>query len=248
MDEIAYGKLICRKTGNYAVVDLADALRDEPSVVQTAPDLVDLCDRIALDERVRVIVLCFDGGTAFISQAGRGERISLVDAVAGLRQPVIGAIRGDAIGLGLELALACDIRIGMDNSRFSLPQVQKGCMPSDGGTQRLPRLIGRSRAMHMILTGESVDAGEAFRWGLINRIVPAGELLSAAVEMAREMAENSPVSLSYAKEALWKGMDLTLEQGIRMELDLYLHLFTTSDRTEGIAAYKEKRKPRFEGI
>ncbi len=234
--------LTCTKTGYYAVVDLAEAPRDESSALQIALDLAELCDRLAWDDQVRAVVLCFEGRMNQCAQS------SMAESVAGLKQPVIAAIRGDAVGAGLELALACDIRIAAENARFGLPQIQEGILPSGGGTQRLPRLIGQGRALQMILSGEPVNAREAFQWGLVNRIVPAGKELDSAVEIAGEMSEKSPLSLSYAKEALYKGMDLTLEQGIRMELDLYLHLFTTADRTEGVTAYKEKRKPKFEGI
>lgn len=253
MDDRAFEALSWRKTGNSAFVRLADGPGDEASAVQIALDLAELCDRIASDEQVRVVVLSFDGriGKGFQSNpfhTDRGEGPSLVDPVAKLKQPVIAAIQGDAIGIGLELALACDIRIGAENARFGLPRIREGWMPSNGGTQRLPRLIGQSKAMQMVLTGDLIDAEDACRWGLINRIVPADSLLSTATELARDMAEKSPLSLSYAKEALYKGMDLTLDQGIRMEMDLYLHLFTTADRVEGITAYKEKRKPKFDGI
>jgi enoyl-CoA hydratase/carnithine racemase len=120
-------------------------------------------------------------------------------------------------------------------------------MPSNGGTQRLPRLIGYARAIKMILTGELMDAEEAKRAGLLSRVVPSDTLMKSAMEMAHDMATRSPLSLSYAKEALYSGRDLTLDQGIRMEMDLYLLLFTTSDRTEGITAFRQKRKPKFEG-
>ena len=238
MDDRSFKALSCRKTGNYAVVDLADGPRDEASAVQIALDLADLCDRIAWDEQVRVVVLSFDGRMCNPSQPGpfqadRGEGASLVDPVAKLKQPVIAAIQGDAIGIGLELALACDIRIGADNARFGLPQIREGWMPSNGGTQRLPRLIGQSKAMEMILTGGLIDAEEASRSGLINRIVPEEALLSAATELARDMAEKSPLSLSYVKEALCSGMDLTLDQGMRLELDLYLLLFSTRIAPKG---------------
>jgi enoyl-CoA hydratase/carnithine racemase len=241
------------KVGNYIAIDLADAIVDAPAAANVLLDMSELCDRVSLDAQVRVVVLSFNGTLSELlcSDPGQGccgEAISLVESIARLKQPVIAAIRGDGIGLGLELALACDIRIGAESARFGLPQILAGRMPSDGGSQRLPRLIGRGRALQMILTGEPIGAEEAQRLGLISRRVPPEAVTRAAEELAGEMAEKSPVSLNYAKEAIYKGMDLTLEQGIGLELDLYLHMFTTSDRVEGITAFREKRKPTFEGV
>lgn len=253
MDDVVCGALTCRSCGNFVILDLAAQPATAARAADTAVDLAEMCSRIAWDERVRVVVLSFDGSLdggmppAVIEAEGM-EGPSLVEPVAALKQPVIAAIRGDALGPGLELALACDIRIGTDRARFGLPQIQYGCMPSSGGTQRLPRLIGLSRAMQMILTGETVGAEEAADSGLIHRIVQPEDLLQSAMDMAREMAEKSPLSLSFAKEALHKGLDLTLEQGIRMEQDLYLLLFSTADRVEGVRAFREKRKPQFEGV
>jgi enoyl-CoA hydratase/carnithine racemase len=182
------------------------------------------------------------------TQPNASERSSLVTPVAKLKQPVIAAIRGNAINLGLELALVCDIRIATEGARFGFRQIREGRVPSNGGTQRLPRLIGQAKAMQLILTGQLMDADEAQRAGLVHRIAASNTPMSAAMDMARDMAEKSPLSLSYVKEALYAGRDLTLDQGLKMELDLYLLLFSTSDRTEGVNAFKEKRKPKFEGI
>ena len=182
--------------------------------------------------------------TGLCGQAGLP---TIVESVAGLKVPVIGAIKGDAVGIGLELALACDIRIGTAGARLGLPAVRAGSIPSSGGTQRLPRLVGYARAMEMVLTGALIDGTEAEAIGLLNRLVAPDELMNSATTLAQEMASKSPLALAYVKEALHKGMDLTLDQGMRMELDLYLLLFSTSDRVEGITAFKEKRKPRFVG-
>jgi enoyl-CoA hydratase/carnithine racemase len=228
---------IFRKAGRCRVIDLrADN--------QKSIDLAELCDRIAWDEEASVVLLILDSGS--------GDRLSdspqrPAELIAGLRQPVIAAIQGDATGLCLELALACDLRIGTENARFGLPQARTGLIPSNGGTQRLPRLVGQGKALEMILTGELIDAGEARRTGLLSRVVALDLLISTATEMAEAIAAYSPLSLSYAKEALYRGRELTLDQGIKMELDLYLQLFTTSDRLEGITAFREKRKPEFSG-
>ncbi len=210
--------------------------------------LADVCERIAWDEDARVVVLIFgeEVHDRLLAQQDSGSA-SFVEPVARLKQPVIAAIRGNAIGLGLELALACDIRIGIESARFGLPQIRDGRIPSSGGTQRLPRLIGQGRALQMILTGELIDAAEALRSGLLTRVVAADALADTVMDMAQEMAQKSPLSLNYVKEALYSGRDMTLDQGLRMELDLYLLLFTASDRVEGITAFRHGRKPDFKG-
>ena len=218
-----------------------------------AAELAELSGQIAWDEDIRVVILTFGAevnkqSSADIDRHLEVRQPSLVEPIAKLKQPVIAAIRGDAVGIGLELAMACDIRIATEGARFGLPQIREGLMPSGGGTQRLPRLIGHGKAMEMVLTGEPIDAGEAHRVGLINRVVASGALMSTAMELAQDMASKSPLSLGYVKEALYSGMDLTLDQGLQMELDLYLLLFSTLDRIEGITAFKEKRKPKFEGV
>ena len=251
MKEQKYKTLNWRKEEFCTVIDLIESPADEETLLQCAADLADLCELIAWDEKTRVVVLSFDGTIRGPSQcvpSGETEKISLAGPVARLKQPVIAAIRGDALDLGLEMALACDIRIGAEKAVFGMPQICEGRIPSDGGTQRLPRLIGQSRAIQMILTGEPVDAGKALRIGLVHRIVASESVVRSAMEIAREMALKSPLSLSFAKEALYSSMDLTLEQGIGKELDLYLLLFSTSDRTEGISAFRDKRKPEFKGI
>jgi enoyl-CoA hydratase/carnithine racemase len=233
VEEQKRGVWAYRKTGNCMVLDLQAGADLETA----AADLAELCDLVSWDEDTRVVVLIFGGELPG----------SLAAPVAGLKQPVIAAIRGDAIGPALELALACDLRIGTENAHFGLSQICSGCLPGDGGTQRLPRLIGLGKALEMILTGDAIDAGEAHRIGLLHRVVAPDALLDTAMEMAAEMALKSPLSLRFAKEAVYSGMDLTLDQGVNLEMDLYLILFSTRDRVEGIMAFKEKRKPVFDG-
>jgi enoyl-CoA hydratase/carnithine racemase len=226
---------------------------DEGVYVRLSSEMADACERIAWDEEARAMVFAFgDGWVPLVEEDPLFLREQatvppLVESIAALKVPVIAAIKGDAVGLGLELAMACDIRIGTMGARFGLPAVRAGSMPSAGGTQRLPRLVGLAKALEMILTGTLIDGAEAEAVGLLNRLTAPREVMSTAAAMAEEMASKSPLSLAYVKEALHKGMDLTLDQGMRMELDLYLLLFTTSDRVEGITAFKEKRSPRFEG-
>jgi enoyl-CoA hydratase/carnithine racemase len=162
-------------------------------------------------------------------------------------QPIVAAIRGYAFGGGLELALACDIRIAGDDARLGLTEVDLAIIPGGGGTQRLPRLVGRGKALEMILTGARIDAREALRIGLVERVVPAAEVKAAALELARTLAAKAPVALRYAKEAVVKGLELPLADGLRLENDLATLLRTTEDRIEGAKAFLEKRKPRFTG-
>jgi 1,4-dihydroxy-2-naphthoyl-CoA synthase len=251
MSERKYKTLNWHKEGFCIVVELNELPADKEAMARRNTDMSELCEQIAWDEGIRIVVLLFSGNMQDPSnRISPGETVNLspVEPVAGLKQPVIAAIKGDAIELGLELALACDIRISTERAVFGMSQICSGEIPSNGGTQRLPRLIGQSRAMHMILTGETIDAVEALRIGLVHRIVASESLLPSAMEMAREMALKSPLSLSFVKEVLYSSADMTLDQGIDKEMDLYLLLFSTSDRTEGINAFREKRKPEFKGI
>jgi enoyl-CoA hydratase/carnithine racemase len=173
--------------------------------------------------------------------------VTPAQAVASVDRPVIAAINGEAIGPGLELALSCDLRIASDEARFGLPQLSQGFIPWDGGSQRLPRIVGRARALELLLTSRTIDAVEALRIGLVNKVVPAKALLPESQALARQLAAKGPIALRYAKEAVNKGLDLTLEQGLRLEADLYFLLHTTADRIEGVRAFLEKRPPRFRG-
>jgi enoyl-CoA hydratase/carnithine racemase len=162
-------------------------------------------------------------------------------------QPIIAAIRGYAFGGGLELALACDIRVAAEDAQLGLTEINLAIIPGGGGTQRLPRLVGRGKALEMILTGMRVPAAEALRIGLVERVVPVPELQAAAQTLARTIADKAPVALRYAKEAVVGGLGLPLDDGIRLENDLATLLRTTEDRVEGAKAFVEKRKPRWTG-
>ena len=213
-------------------------------------------------EDARVVVVTGTGERAFSAGADIREfvapqvpvrfrdgrrRVDFRAAMDRCPQPIIAAIRGFALGGGLELALACDIRIASEDSQLGLTEVNLAIIPGGGGTQRLPRLVGRGKALEMILTGGRIDAREALRIGLVERVVPATEVLSSAQALARTLAEKAPVALRYAKEAVVKGLGLPLEDGLRLENDLATLLRTTDDRIEGAKAFLEKRKPRFTG-
>lgn len=182
--------------------------------------------------------------TRFRESRKRGDFRSVMDRCP---QAIIAAIRGYAFGGGLELALACDLRIAGEDARLGLTEIDLAIIPGGGGTQRLPRLVGRGRALEMILSGARIDAREALRIGLVERVVPAAEVLASALELAKTLAAKAPVALRYAKEAVVKGLELPLADGLRLEHDLATLLRTTEDRIEGAKAFLEKRKPRFTG-
>ena len=175
------------------------------------------------------------------------RRVDFRAAMDRCGQPIIAAINGFALGGGLELALACDIRIAGEDAQLGLTEVNLAIIPGGGGTQRLPRLVGRGKALEMILTGARVDAREALRIGLVERVVPTAEVHTAAQALAKMLAERAPIAMRYAKEAVVKGLGMSLEDGLRLENDLATLLRTTEDRIEGAKAFLEKRKPRFTG-
>jgi enoyl-CoA hydratase len=225
-------------------------------------ELHDIFGALSTDDVVKVIVVTGAGDRAFSAGADirefvapasptelreRRKRLDYRAMMERCPQPIIAAINGFALGGGLELALACDIRIAAETAQVGLTEVNLAIIPGGGGTQRLPRLIGRGKALEMILTGGRIPAAEALRIGLVERVVPAGDALKAATELARTMAEKAPIALRYAKEAVVKGLGMSLEDGLRLEGDLSTLLRTTEDRVEGAKAFLEKRKPRWTG-
>jgi enoyl-CoA hydratase len=225
-------------------------------------DLTRCFDGIATDEEVKVVVVTGAGERAFSAGADIREfveplvpvrfrdqrrRLDFRQAMDRCGQPIIAAVNGFALGGGLELALACDIRIAALGATLGLTEINLAIIPGGGGTQRLPRLVGRGKALEMILTGARIPADEALRIGLVERVVPTGEALKAALELARAVAAKAPVALRYAKEAVVKGLELPLADGLRLEGDLSTLLRTTEDRVEGARAFLEKRAPRWTG-
>ncbi|MBI2957312.1 MAG: enoyl-CoA hydratase/isomerase family protein [Chloroflexi bacterium] len=211
-----------------------------------ASQLGDACDRANHDDSIRLAVIR-GAGNVFCRGRDSEERLGASELVASVVKPVVAAIGGDALGAGLELALACDIRIGADSARFGMPQLQSGRVPHEGGTQRLPRIVGRARALDLLFGGGTIDAAEAARIGLLSRVLPARLVWQETYELALKMADMAPYSLRFAKEAIVKGLDMTLDQGLRLEADLYFLMHTTHDRVEGITSYLQRRKPHFEG-
>lgn len=239
-----YKTVLYEKKGNIARVTLNRAEADNVINQQLAQEMEEVCAAINQDDDIYVAVIT-GAGDKFCT--GSEIESGVAAYIAGVEKPVIAAINGDALGYGLEIALSCDIRIASEMTKFGFPQVAGGVIPTDGGTQRLPRLIGKGKALEMILTAETITAGEAQEIGLVSKVVAGDKLAEEAETLAKGIATKAPISLRYVKEAVNKGMDMTLEQGLRLEADLYLLLHTTSDRTEGIKAFLEKRTPEFKG-
>ena len=162
-------------------------------------------------------------------------------------KPLLAAVNGYALGGGCELAMACHLRIASENARFGQPEVKLGIAPGYGGTQRLPRLVGKGNALHLILTGEMIDAAEAHRIGLVNKVVPAEHLLAEAEKVLRGILAMGPLAVRLSLEAVERGFDMTLEDGLLLEANHFGLLAGTRDMKEGLTAFLEKRAPRFEG-
>jgi len=229
---------------------------------RTIGELEEAFSALAGDGLVRAVVVTGSGDKAFVAGADiealaqldvqgarafseRGQR--LFDRIEWLGKPVVAAINGHALGGGCELALACHVRVAAEGARIGTPEVKLGLICGYGGTQRLPRLVGRGRALELLLTGEAVDAGEALRLGLVNRVVPAARLLEEAEALARRMTANAPLALRATLEAVNGGLDRSLGEAQEGEAALFSELVATQDAREGTRAFLEKRPARFAG-
>ncbi len=175
----------------------------------------------------------------------RNDFIQPWERLSRCRKPTVAAVGGYALGGGCELAMMCDIVLAADNARFGQPEILLGTIPGAGGTQRLPRAVGKAKAMEMVLTGRMMDADEAERAGLVSRVVPAAELLDEALQVAAKIADQSLPSVMMAKEAVNRAYQVMLDEGIRFERRLFQSTFATDDRREGMQAFAEKRRPGF---
>ncbi|MBI5446206.1 MAG: enoyl-CoA hydratase/isomerase family protein [Deltaproteobacteria bacterium] len=230
---------------------------------QTLAEIDAAVGEVEGDAGVRALIITGAGDKAFVAGADINEIRDLPSPAAGvemsrrghavyrriekLPKPVVVAINGFALGGGCELALAGDVRIAADTAKLGLPEINLGIFPGYGGTQRLPRLVGKGMAKLMIFSGEMIDAQEALRIGLVEKVVPAGELLSTARELASKLAAKAPVALAYAKRSVDDGFETDLDRGCGIEATNFGVICSTADKAEGTEAFLEKRKPRFRG-
>jgi len=225
-------------------------------------ELQSAAETCAQDPAVRAVVVTGAGDRAFVAGADIREMAELdvldgtafalrgqaaFQALASMPKPVIAAVGGYALGGGAELALACDVRVAAENARFGQPEVTLGICPGFGATQRLARLIGPGAAKRLVLSGQIIEAVEARRIGLVDQVVPAGEHLKAALDLAKQMTAAAPLAVAAAKEAIDKGLDLPLADGLRLEAALSGRTFGTEDQREGMRAFLEKRERVFKG-
>ena len=228
---------------------------------QTLQELGQLVDALSAEGTVKVVIVTGGGSLAFVAGADIKEvsqlgSVEAAKAMAALGQsvflklqrlgkPVIAAINGVCLGGGLELAMACHLRISGDRARFGQPEISLGIIPGWGGTQRLPRLIGKAKALEWILTGDMVMAPEALRLGLVNQVVPQDQVLKAAKDLARKIASKGAVAIAQSLRAVEEGLSLPLEQGLAREAEAFGIVASTEDSKEGVKAFLEKRQPQF---
>ncbi len=256
-----YNTILVEKKGHIGYLTL-----NRPDVMnafsqEMIDELLQAFSEINRDENIRVLIVT-GAGKAFQAGADIAELSAMTPmmilrwneglvrvnaALEKLRQPVISAINGVALGGGLEFALACTLRVASPRAKFGLPEVNLGIIPGTGGTQRLPRLIGKGRAAKMILTGEIIKADEAERIGLVNQVSQDGEVMAAAEELAGIILEKAPIAIEMAKDAIEVGLDLPLEQAVQYSQKNCVTCFSTEDMKEGTKAFLEKRKADFKG-
>ncbi len=233
---------------------------------QMVRELIESCRQIEEDKGVRVAIFTGAGDRAFSAGMDLKERAggefsflerrqqkvaaaiySQTRAVAAVTKPTIAAIRGYCVGGGLEFSLACDLRVAAEDAKLGLTEVKRGIIPGSGGTQRLTRAVGITKALEMCLTGDTVSGSEAYRLGFVNAAVPAADVLKTAEDLAGRILKAAPIAVTFVKEAITKGIELPLEQGLRLESDLSALIATTEDSKEGPRAFAEKRAPVWKG-
>jgi enoyl-CoA hydratase/carnithine racemase len=228
----------------------------------TWKDLRTAFEDVRDDVSVRGVILTGAGDKAFVAGADISELAhatavdaeqssrfgqGVLDLIENLGKPVVAAVNGFALGGGCETAMACTIRIAVETARFGQPEVSLGLVPGGGGTQRLPRLVGKGRALQLILSGEMISAQEAFRIGLVNEVVPAADLITRAEAILKKIAANAPIAVKFALEATNKGLDTSQGEGLLLEASYFGLCAATEDKKEGTSAFLEKRAPQFHG-
>ena len=252
-----------RRDDHILVVSLNRPESSNALNTQMGLDLVELFEGFSTDiEGLRAVILTGSGDKAFCAGGDLKQRNGMTDeawqaqhlvfermlrAVLGCPIPVIGAVNGAAYGGGCEIAAATDFVYAATHARFALTEVTLGIMPGGGGTQTLARALGERRAKELILSGLPFSADEAERWGLVNRVLPPDELLPAALAIAGRIAANGPISVRQAKQAVHRGLQMSLADGLTFEIEAYNRLVPTADRREGVLAFNERRKPNFQG-
>jgi len=225
-------------------------------------DLTTVFENARADSAIHGVILTGTGDKAFVAGADIAELAGLnpveaketsrtgqavFDLIESLGKPVVAAVNGFALGGGCELAMACTIRLAVEDAKFGQPEVKLGLIPGYGGTHRLPRLVGKGSALQLILSGEMITAREAHRIGLVNEIVPSDELIARAEAVLRQIGSNAPLAVKFAQEAVNKGLEATQDQGLLIEASLFALCAATEDKKEGTSAFLAKRTPKFQG-
>jgi enoyl-CoA hydratase len=259
---MAFDNLLLERDGAVAIVTI-----NRPKVLnalnsQTIDELRRVILELKADDEIRAIVLTGSGEKSFVAGAdinelavqtpvtGREHALSgqhVFDLLENMGKPVIAAINGFALGGGCELAMACTLRLAADTARLGQPEISLGLIPGYAGTQRLPRLVGKGKAMELILTGTPIAADEAQRIGLVNRVVPAADLMKAAKELAAQLAKSAPIAMRYIINAVNKGVEMPFAEACQYEATLFGLVASTEDMREGTRAFLEKRKAEFKG-
>ncbi|MFN0119585.1 MAG: enoyl-CoA hydratase/isomerase family protein [Blastocatellia bacterium] len=253
--------LLVDKRGRIALVTINRPDKLNALNAATRREIGTTLEALRDDEEIRVVIITGAGEKSFVAGADINEFAgrtafqqrevmksrSGFAAIDDFPKPLIAMVNGFCLGGGCELAMACDIRVASDKARFGQPEINLGIIPGAGGTQRLPRLAGESKAMQMVLTGEPIKAEEALRIGLISEIFPHEELEARTMEIAEKIAGKSPIAVRMAKAAVKAAAQLNLKAGLAQEIDLFALCFASEDKEEGVRAFLEKRKPEFKG-